>query len=285
MDTNMDISPYDGVNNNVTIRRCSNCRQPGHNRNNRNCPMYVQRPRRSEHEHEHEPTNNVPSWFYINNEYDIDPYDDVLERCKIISSIIAIVKDTIYEQLCRAMLQGLAIESDMNRNIFYLSSFSQTVKGIMREIKNVGIGDRKYFYMDRLQSLELLLKPIINNRYIEIIDSKIISLNRPDIHVYYNRMKVIKQTSNDNVKISIKLSECIDCSTYDCPICLNTKKPTTKCITNCFHSFCDTCIISHINHAYQNNYGRHLIVISCPLCRQDIKGMSVSSYERFTKFI
>ena len=266
---NMNISP-DAEVARRPVRRCSNCHQPGHNRNNRNCPMYAQtqvptQPRIVQH--------HYTPLFQTHNQ------NHIVQRCKIICSIIAIIKDTIYDQLCRLMVHGQSIQNVLNnRNIFLLTSFSQTLKGIISEIVSIGTVNRQYFYMDRIQTIEILLKPIIDTEYTQIIEHKIVSLNRPDIYSHYISLKTIKIILPINIfNISINISDSIDSSAYDCPICLNIKDPDTKCTTNCAHNFCNTCITSHIKYAHRNNDYQNNVY--CPLCREHIKSISVSSYD------
>jgi len=268
---NMNINDeftYTILSPNVTIRRCSNCRQPGHNRNNRNCPMYRQPPPLISTQD----TDNDLHNFSLLTINDVDV--DVLERFRNISHIISIVKDTVYQELCRIIVTGLQIHPSMNRDIFLLSGFSRTSLGIIREINSNGLTNRKYFYINRLHSIEDLLRPIINT-YTLLLDRKMNDPSRSNIYPYYIQLK--SPISDNRFNIDIKLANDIDCSTYDCPICLNIKKPETKCTTSCSHDFCTDCIISHIDHTELRNN------VFCPLCRQHIKTITVSTHNQITR--
>lgn len=264
---NMNINDeftYTILSPNVTIRRCSNCRQPGHNRNNRNCPMYTQQSRTQPAD------NDLHNFSSLTINVDVD----VLERFRNISHIISIVKDTVYQELCRIIVTGQQINPSMNRDIFLLSGFSRTSLGIIREINSNGLTNRKYFYINRLHSIEDLLRPIIDT-YTLLLDRKMNEPNRVNIYSYYIQLKSPK--SDNRFNIDIKLINDIECSTYDCPICLNIKKPETKCTTSCSHDFCTDCIISHIDHTELRTN------VCCPLCRQHIKTINVSTYNQLSR--
>ena len=216
-----------------------------------------------------QPTDNDLHNLSIN-----DGYFNVLERFRNISHIISVVKDTVYQEFTRIIVTGQQINPCMNRDIFLLSGFSQTSLGIIREINSNGLTNRKYFYVNRLHSIEDLLRPIINT-YALLLDRKMNDPSRANIYPYYIQLK--SPISDNRFNIDIELANDIECSKYDCPICLNIKKPETKCTTSCSHDFCGDCIISHIDHTELLNN------VCCPLCRQHIKSITISTYNQLSR--
>ena len=231
-----------------------------------------------------ETTNQEDATMYTQQPTDNDLHNlsindgdfDVLERFRNISHIISVVKDTVYEEFTRIIVNGQHINSSMNRCIFLLSGFSQTSLGIIREINSNGLTNKKYFYVNRLHSIEDLLRPIIDT-YTLLLDRKMNDPSRANIYPYYIQLQS-HIISNNRFNIDLYLTNDIECSTYDCSICLNIKKHETKCTTSCSHDFCGDCIISHINHTELNN-------VCCPLCRQHITSIDVSTDNQLSRLL
>jgi hypothetical protein len=66
---------------------------------------------------------------------------------------------------------------------------------------------------------------------------------------------------------------------FDCPICLETKDLKNKCLLNCTHSLCNTCLINYLSHETNK------ISPSCSLCRGNINTISFTNEKIYDEFI
>lgn len=65
---------------------------------------------------------------------------------------------------------------------------------------------------------------------------------------------------------------------FDCPICLETKELQNKCLLNCSHSLCNTCLIEYLSHESNK------ISPSCSLCRANIINISFTNEKIYHEF-
>jgi hypothetical protein len=79
-------------------------------------------------------------------------------------------------------------------------------------------------------------------------------------------------------KIDLRLLFSNKTEVFDCPICLEIKEFQNKCLLNCSHSLCNTCLIEYLSHESNK------ISPSCSLCRANIINISFTNEKIYDEF-
>lgn len=248
---------------NSKVKKCSFCREPGHNIRNCNSPsrMWIM--------------DNINAYIRVEDGYysirnNSDQYIDYSLNAELMNEPIPVLtmycimlqiptpkrKTVLRDEVKKEILRLRKIRKDawMTEQVeLFKTRFNEiiTIHRRVLELENQNILNEEISI--EIETLNGILFGKINE-YRSEYDSE------PELY-YVLRERMIDNEKQATRKIPVKSITCVDVQEKECPICYDTFPIQKSLITQCSHTFCVSCITRSVQSDKENK---------CPCCRTKI---------------